>query len=74
MLDRPARDQYQMLIESRGTIVGTRWMEDRIGTRGGRKITLKVGQEMNGADIVGRIPIVRIIAPPDPDQVHVTRA
>ncbi|KAG7177378.1 hypothetical protein Hamer_G028879 [Homarus americanus] len=40
----------------------------------GRKITLKVGQEMNGADIVGRIPIVRIIAPPDPDQVHVTRA
>ncbi|KAG7161154.1 hypothetical protein Hamer_G027782 [Homarus americanus] len=74
MLDRPARDQYQRIIESRETIIGTRLTEDRIGTRGGRKITLKVGQEMNGADIVGRIPIVRIIAPPDPDQVHVTRA
>ncbi|KAG7171721.1 hypothetical protein Hamer_G028562 [Homarus americanus] len=74
MLDRPARDQYQRLIEPRGTIVGTRRTEDRVGARGGRKITLKVGQEMNGADIVGRIPIVRIIAPPDPGQVHVTRA
>ncbi|KAG7167703.1 hypothetical protein Hamer_G030006 [Homarus americanus] len=74
MLDRPARNQYQRIIESRETIIRPRLTEDRIRTRRGRKLTLKGGQEMNGADIVRRITIASIIAPPGPDQVHVTRA